>query len=220
MKSNVFLLIACLLICLGSASCRSTAAADAESVGLSEVLEIEECVLADPCVLVTPDVLDTLPDPVQTEARKYCGKTGTVVVASGLRPRYFRLIRSQRRLVLGSVETKPLRKSVFLSVIGNLGEVADSIRSIKIENPDSPDPWDLGIFIKRYPELAGRIADLPSDDERLAELGPAARELLSRGSTKAMLERHSRVSEPPALEAAVRAEQEQIGVLKDILNMK
>ena len=220
MKTNAVPLIACLLFCLGAAACRSTAEADAEAVGLSEVLEIDDCVLSALCMHVTPDVLDTLPDPVRIEAEKHCGKKGTVVVASSLRPRYFRLIRGQQRLVLGSDETRPLRNAVFLSVIVNLGEAVDSIRSIKIENPDSPDPWDLGIFIRRYPELAGRIAELPPDDERLAELGPAARELLSRGSTKVMLERHSRREDPVALEAAVRAEQEQIGVLESILNSK
>jgi hypothetical protein len=220
MKTKIVSSIACLLLCLGSASCRSAATEDAEAVCLSEVLEIEDCVLSVPCMQVTPDVLDSLPEPVGNEAKKYCGKKGTAVVASTLRPQYFRLIRSQRRLVLGSVETKALRNAVFLSVIGNLGEAADSIWSIKIENPDSPDPWDLGIFIKRYPELADRIAALQPDDERLAVLGPAARELLSRGSTKVMLERHSRVKDPAALEAAVRAEQEQIGALEDILNSK
>lgn len=220
MKTNVLFLTVCLVLCLGSAACRSTAEADVEAVGLSEVLEIDDCVLSEPCVLVTRDVLETLPDPVRIEAEKYCSKPGTAVVASGLRPRYFRLIRGQRRLVLGSDETNSLRNTVFLSVIGNLGEAADSIRSIKTEKTDSPDPWDLGVFIGRYPELAGRIAELPPDDERLAELRPAARELLSRGSTKVMLERHSRVKVPAALDAAVRAEEEQIGVLEAILDSK
>ena len=51
-----------------------------------------------------------------------------------------------------------------------------------------------------------------------AELEPAARELLKRGSTRIMLERHSRVKDPDALDAAMQAEQEQIGVLEEILN--
>lgn len=222
MRSNILLsilcLILCLVLCLGSAACRSTAADDAESVGLSEVLEIEDCVLSLPYVLVTPEMLDTLPEALRNEAKKCCGKSGTVVVASSLRPRYFRLIRSQQRLVLGSVDVNPVRQSVFLSVISGLGDVADCIRSIKIENPESPDPWDLGIFIRRYPDLADRIGGLPPGDARLDTLRPAARELLSRGSTKNMLERRAGTKDLAALEAAVRAEQEQIGVLEDILN--
>lgn len=218
MRSNILLSVLCLVLCLGSVSCRSTAADDAESVSLSEVLEIEDCVLSVPCVHVTQEMLDTLPEALRNEAKKYCGKSGTVVVASSLRPRYFRLIRSQQRLVLGSAEVNPVRQSVFLSVISGLGEAADCIRSIKIENPDSPDPWDLGIFIRRYPDLAERIGGLPPGDARLDPLRPVARELLSRGSTKTMLERHARTKDPAALEAAVQAEQEQIGLLEDILN--
>jgi len=219
MRSNILLSILCLMLCLASAACRSTPD-PAESGILSEVLEISGCELSVPCVQVTADVLVSLPEPVRAEAEKHCGRSGTVVVASSLRPRYFRLIRSQERLLLGSVEMKPAQKAVYLSVIDGLGEAADSIRSIKIENPDSPDPWDLGIFIKRYPSLAGRIAELPPDDKRLADLAPAARELLSRGSTRVMLERHSRKNDPAALEAAAQAEQEQIGVLEEILNSK
>jgi len=220
MRSDILLTILCLLTCLCSVSCRSTAETDAESVCVSEVMEIDGCVLNVPYVQATPDALDTLPEPVRTEAEKYCGKPGVVVVVSSLRPRYFRLIRSQRRLLLGSVETKSVRDVVYLSVIDGLGEVADSIRGIKVENPDSPDPWDLGVFIRRYPDLADRIGALPPGDGRLAALGPAARELLSRGSTKVMLERHAGTKDPSELEAAVRAEREQIGVLEDILNSK
>ena len=220
MKSGVFLSILCMMLCIGAVSCRSTAAEDAEAVGVSEVLEIDDCALSVPYLIVTPDVLDTLPEAVRTEAKKHCGKRGTAVVASALRPRYFRLIRSQDRLLLGTVETKPLRNAVYLSVIAGLGEAADSIRSIRTENPDSPDPWNIGIFIKRYPELAGRIGERPPDDTRLDELRPAARELLSRGSTRIMLERHSRTKDPAAQEAAAQAEQEQIGVLEEILNSK
>ena len=220
MRSNLFLSILCLMLCASFASCRSDEAEDVETGGISEVLEIEDCVLSVPYMRVTPDVLDTLPGPVRDQAEKYCGRPGTVVVVSSLRPRYFRLIRSQDRLLLGSVETKSALKVVYLSVIDGLGEAADSIGSIKVENPDSPDPWDLGVFIRRYPELAGRINGLPPGDERLADLKPAAQELLSRGSTRVMLDQHSRTKDPDALEAAARAEQEQIGVLEEILNSK
>lgn len=220
MKSTAILSILCMLLCLGAASCRSTAAADAEAVGLSEVLEIDGCTLPVPFAQVTPDVLETLPEPVRIEAEKYCGKPGTVVVASNLRPGYFRLIRRQNRLVFGSEEKKALKDAVYLSVIAGLGEASDTIRSIKLENPNAPDPWDIGIFIKRYPELTDRISELPPDDERLDELRTAARELLSRGSTRVMLERHSRAKDPAALEAAAQAEQEQIAVLEEILNSK
>lgn len=219
MKSNLLLTVLCLLVCAGAVSCRSTAE-EVESGANSEVLEIDGCVLSEPYVLVTPEALDTLPEEVRAEAKKYCGKAGTVVVASSLRPRYFRLIRQQDRLLLGSVEITSAQEVVYLSVICGLGEAADSIRSIKIENPDSPDTWDLGVFIKRYPELAARIGDLPPEDERLAALRPAAKELLSRGSTRIMLERHSRKKDPAALESAEQAEQEQIGVVEDILNSK
>jgi hypothetical protein len=219
MKHLLFSIL-CLMTCIGAVSCRSTAAADAETVGASEVLELEDCVLSVPCILVTPDMLGTLPEAVRDEAKKHCGKPGIVVVASSLRPRYFRLVRRQKCLLLGSNDAPVERNTVFLSVITGLGEAADFIRSIKIENPDSPDPWNLGVFIKRYPELAGRITDLPPDDERLAVLESAARELLKRGSTRIMLERHSRTKDPAELEEAVRAEQEQIAVLEEILNLK
>jgi len=219
MKSNILLTILCLLLCAGAVSCRSTAG-DVESGAISEVLEIDGCILTEPCVLVTPDSLDSLPEEVRSEAKKYCGKSGTIVVVSSLRPRYFWLIREQERLLLGSVEVTSVREIVYLSVICGLGEAADTIRNIKIENPDSPDTWDLGVFIKRYPELAARIAALLPGDERLAALGPATKELLSRGSTRIMLERHSRKKDPAEIEAAEQAEQEQIGVVEDILNSK
>ena len=220
MKPAVFLSIFCMVFCLCSVSCRSAATADEESIILSEVLEIEDCVLSVPYLLVTPDVLAVLPELVRDEAKKHCGRPGTVVVASSLRPRYVRLIRRQDRLLLGSDDPTSARNTVFLSVISGLGETADTIRNIKIENPASPDPWDLGIFMKRYPELADRIAELPPDDERLNALAPASRELLSRGSTRVMLERHSRTKDEAALEEAARAEQEQIGVLEELLNSK
>ena len=220
MKSTVLLSLFCMMLCLGAVSCRSTAEADAETVVISEVMEIADCVLDVPCMLVTPDVLDTLPEAVRGEAKKYCGKEGVVVVVSNLRPRYFRMIRRQECLLLGSVEIQSAQRIVYLSIVSGLGEAAGTIRSIRIENPDSPEPWDLGVFMKRYPELADRIADLPPDDERLDSLRSAARELLSRGSTRVMLERHSRTKDPAALESAELAEQEQIGVLEEILNLR
>ena len=220
MKHILFPVIFCLVLGLGAVSCRSTAAADVESIGASEVLEIEDCVLPEPCMLVTPDVLDALPEAVRDEAKKHCGKPGTVVVASSLRPRYFRFIRRQERLLLGSDESAVARNTVFLSVIAGVDEATDSIRSVAIEKMDSPDPWNLGVFMKRYPELADRIAGLPPGDGCLAELEPAARELLSRGSTRIMLERHSRTKDPAAIKAAAQAEQEQIGVIEEILNSK
>lgn len=218
MKHRSVLSILCLLLFAAAASCRSTSAADAETVGASEVLEIGDCELDAPYMLVTQDVLVTLPEAVRDEAKKYCGNPGVVVVASSLRPRYFRLNSRQECLLLGSSDDPVPRNMVFLSVITGLGEAAESIRGIAVENPDSPLPWNLGVFIKRYPDLSDRIASLPPGDERLAPLEPAARELLSRGSTRVMLERHSRTKDPAELEAAVQAEREQIGVLEEILN--
>ncbi len=220
MKPTFLFSIFCLMLCFGAVSCRSAAKEDAEPVVMSEVMEIEDCALDAPCMLVTPDVLDALPEAVGNEAKKYVGKPGVAVVASSLRPRYFRLIRRQECLLLGSVEIRSARKIVYLSVITGLGEAAETIRDIRIENPDSPEPWNLGVFMRRYPELADRIAGLPSDDERLDSLRTAARELLSRGSTRVMLERHARTKDPAALETAVHAEQEQIRVLEEILNSK
>ena len=218
MRPTVFLF--CLILCFGAASCRSTAKADAEMVVMSEVMEIKDSVLDVPCMLVTADTLETLPEAVRDEAEKYCGKPGIVIVASSLRPRYFRLIRRQECLLLGSVEILSAQKIVYLSVISGLGEEADPIRNIRIENPNSLEPWRLGVFMNRYPELADRIDELPPDDERLDSLRAAARELLSRGSSRIMLERHSRTKDPAAIEAAVQAEQEQIGELEDILDSK
>ena len=217
MKTNLLLFILSLTIFAGGLSCQSAAPSGAESGGISEVLEIEGCMLSVPYLQVTPDVLDTLPEAVRNEAKKYCGRSGSVVVVSSMRPRYFRLIRRQERLLLGSDGLQSGREAVYLSVIDGLGEAADSIRSIKVENPDSPDPWDLGVFINRYPGLADRIGELPPEDGRLADLRPAARELLSRGSTRILLERRSRKKDPAALEAAVQSEQEQIRVLEKIL---
>lgn len=220
MRPAVFLFLFCLMLCSGAVSCRSTADADAETAVMSEVVEIANSVLDVPCMLVTADTLGTLPEAVRDEAEKHCGRPGVVVVASSLRPRYFRLIRRQECLLLGSDEVPTVRNTVFLSVIANLGEDADTIRSIRIEKPDSLEPWNLGVFIRRYPDLADRIAELPPDDERLDSLRAAARELLSRGSTRVMLERHARTKDPDAIGAAVQAEQEQIGVIEEILSSK
>ena len=220
MRSIVLLSLFCMMLCSGTVSCRSTADADAETVVMSEVMEIADCVLNVPCMLVMPNTLETLPEAIRDEAKKYCGKPGVVVVASSLRPRYFRLVRRQECLLLGSVEIQSARKIVYLSVISGLGEEADTIRNVRIENPDSLEPWNLGVFMNRYPELADRLAELSPDDERLDSLRTAARELLSRGSTRIMLERHSRTKDPAALESAEQAEQEQIGVLEELLNSK
>ncbi len=220
MRPTVFLFLFCLMLCSGAVSCRSTGDADAETVVMSEVMEIRDSVLDVPCMLVTADTLETLPEAVRDEAEEYCGKPGIVVVASSLRPRYFRLIRRQECLLLGSVEIQSAQKIVYLSVISGLGEDADPIRNIRIENPDSLEPWNLGVFMKRYPELSDRISELPPDDGRLDSLRVAARELLSRGSSRVMLERHSRTKDPAAIGASVQAEQEQIGVIEEILNSK
>jgi len=220
MRSIILLPIFYMMLFFGAASCRSTAKEDAETVVMSEVMEIADCVLNEPCMLVTTDTLETLPEAVRGEAKKYCGKSGVVVVASSLHPRYFRLIRRQECLLLGSVEIRSAQKIVYLSVITGLGEAADTIRNVRIENPDSLEPWNLGVFMNRYPELAEHLAELLPDDERLDPLRTAARELLSRGSTRIMLERHSRTKDPAALEAAVQAEQEQISVLEELLNSK
>ena len=222
MRTTFLFFSFCLMLCFGAVSCRSAADADAdaETVVMSEVMEIADCVLDAPCTLVTADMLGTLPEKVRDEAKKYVGKPGFVVVASSLRPRYFRLIRRQECLLLGSVEKRSAQKIVYLSVVSGLGEAAGAIRNIRIENPDSPEPWTLGVFMNRYPELAARIAGLSSDDGRLDSLRNASRELLSRGSTRVMLERHSRTNDPAALASAVQAEQEQIRVLEEMLNSK
>ena len=218
MKPIIVLSFFCVLLCFGAVSCRSAAQENPEPAVMSEVMEIADCILDAPCVLVTPDTLETIPEAVRDAAKKYIGKPGVVVVASSLRPRYFRLIRRQECLLLGSVEIRSAQKIVYLSVITGLDEAADTIRDIRIENPDSAEPWNLGVFMKRYPELADRIAELLPDDERLDPLRTAARELLSRGSSRVMLERHARTKDSAAIEAALQAEQEQIRVVEGILN--
>lgn len=219
MKSNIILSALCLLFCMVSASCRSSGG-NADVSVVPSFQEIEGCSLSIPCMILTPETLENVPGPVVEAAKDYCGKSGTVVVASALRPRYLRLIREQGRLLLGSVEVNPSREIVYLCVLTGLGDEADSVRSVKVENPDSPAPWDLGVFIKRYPELAARLNELPPEDSRLAAAEPAVRELLSRGSTRAMLEKHSRGADADALDDAMRAEQEQIRVVEAILNQE
>ena len=219
MKYHVILSIIFQLFCIVFTSCRSSAG-DAGPGVVPEFLEIEGCSLPEDCMLVTPETLDSLPEPVLSEAKKFCGKNGVVVVVSSLRPRYLRLLRGQGRLLLGSVEIKPSRQVVYLCVMSGLGEAADSILSVEIENPDETLPWNLGIFISRYPELASSLSELSPGDERLNLAEPAARELLRRGSTRTMLEKHARGKDPAALEEAVLAEQEQIRVLKEILSSK
>lgn len=182
--------------------------------------EIDGCSISVPCMILTPETLETVPEPVIEAAKKYCGKPGFVVVASSLRPRYLRLIRPQGRLLLGSVEVNPSREIVYLCVLAGLDGETDSIRSVKVENPDSPAPWELGVFIKRYPELASRLGELPDGDDRLEAADPAARELLSLGSTRTMLEKRAGRADPDALDEAKRAEQKQIGVLENFLNSK
>lgn len=218
MKSDIVLTILCFLLCLAAASCRS-AGEDAEYGVIPEMLEFADCTLPVPCMIVTPETLGELPEPVLEAAEKHCGRPGTLVVVSGFRPRYFRLIREQGRLLLGSVEINPSAGTVYLCVLSGLGEVAETIRSVRIEKPDALEPWNLGVFVRRYPELAARLNDLPPGDGRLEAADSAARELLSRGSTRVMLEKRS-AGNTAALEKAIRAEQDQIGVLEDILNSK
>lgn len=218
MKSDIVLTILCFLLCLASASCRS-AGEDAEYGVIPEMLEFADCTLPVPCMIVTPETLGELPEPVLEMAEKHCGSHGTLVVASALRPRYFRLIREQGRLLLGSVEIAPSARTVYLCVLSGLGDAAETIRSIRVENPDALETWNLGVFIRRYPELSARLNDLPPGDERLEAAESAAQELLRRGSTRVLLEKRS-AGNTAALDEAVRAEQEQIGVLEDILNSK
>ena len=218
MKSDIVLTILCFLLCLASASCRS-AGEDAEYGVIPEMLEFADCTLPVPCMIVTPETLAELPEPVLEMAEKHCGSHGTLVVASALRPRYFRLIREQGRLLLGSVEIAPSAGTVYLCVLSGLGDAAETIRSIRVENPDALETWNLGVFIRRYPELSARLNDLPPGDERLEAAESAAQELLRRGSTRVMLEKRAGENSA-AMEAAVQAEQEQIGVLEDILNSK
>jgi len=219
MKIKTAMSVLCLAFAVVSASCRSDGEADGQK-SIPEFCEIEGCSLSVPCMIVTPDTLGSLPGPVAEVAEKHCGKPGTVVVASSLRPRYLRLLREQGRLLLGSLEVNPSREIVYLCVLEGIGEAADSSLSIKVENPEAQAPWDLGVFVKRYPELAARLGELPPDDDRLVAAEPAARELLRRGSTRTLLEKQTAGAASDALEEARRSEQEQIAVLEDILNSR
>ena len=216
MKSDIVLTILCFLLCLASASCRS-AGEDTEYGVIPEMLEFADCTLPVPCMIVTPETLGELPEPVLEVAEKHCGNPGTLVVVSALRPRYFRLIREQGRLLLGSMEIAPSTGTVYLCVLSGLGDAAETIRSIRIENPDVLETWNLGVFVRRYPELAARLNDLPPGDGRLDAAESAAQELLRRGSTRVLLEKRS-AGNSAALDEAKAAEQEQIGVLESILS--
>ena len=216
MKSDIVLTILCFLLCLASASCRS-AGEDTEYGVIPEMLEFADCTLPVPCMIVTPETLGELPEPVLEVAEKHCGNPGTLVVVSALRPRYFRLIREQGRLLLGSMEIAPSTGTVYLCVLSGLGDAAETIRSIRIENPDVLETWNLGVFVRRYPELAARLNDLPPGDGRLDAAESAAQELLRRGSTRVLLEKRS-AGNSAALDEAKAAEQEQIEVLENILS--
>ncbi len=207
----------CMTLCFVSASCRSSGG-NAEFDVIPEMTEFEGCSLSVPCMVVTPENLDEVPEPVLEMARKHCGKAGTAVVLSSVRPRYFRLLREQRRLLLGSLEINPSRETVYLCVLSGLGEFADSVPDVRIENPNALETWNLGVFVRRYPELAARLNELPPGDGRIEAAEPAAQELLKRGSTRVLLEKSAGGNTSDALEEAKRAEQEQIGVLEDILN--
>ena len=217
MKSEIVPIILAFLICLASASCRSSGE-EAQFGVIPEMQEFADCSLAVPCMIVTPETLGELPEPVLEAAEKHCGEPGTLVVVSGVRPRYFRLVREQGRLLLGSVEVNPSAGTVFLSVLSGLGEAAETIRSVSVENPEAPRTWTLGVFVKRYPELAARLDELEPGDPRLEAAEAAAQELLSRGSTRVLLEKRAGGQSSAALEDAVLAEQEQIRILENILN--
>ena len=216
MRSDIVLTILSFLLCLAVASCRS-AGEDAEYGVIPEMLEFADCTLPVPCMIVTPETLGELPEPVLEVAEKHCGNPGTLVVVSALRPRYFRLIREQGRLLLGSVEIAPSAGTVYLCVLSGLGDAAETIRSIRVENPDVLETWNLGVFVRRYPELAARLNDLPPGDGRLDAAESAAQELLRRGSTRVLLEKRS-AGNSAALDEAIRAEKEQIEVLENILS--
>ena len=219
MTDRFFLFLLCAFLSLAAASCRSSSRQNVEPGGIPEYLEIEGCSLSVPCMIVTPETLDALPAPVREAAENHLGKPGTVVIVSGLRPRYLRLLRAQGLLLLGSVELDPSRDVVYLCILSGLDDAADSIRAIRVEDPAAPEPWNLGVFARRYPDLTARLNDLPPGDERHAAAVPAARELLERGTNRTVLEKRAG-ADPAALEDAVRAEREQIAVLEDILNSK
>lgn len=216
MKKSLLPFILLVALCLAAASCRSSSEENAEPGGIPEYLEVEGCSIDAPCLIVTPEMLDGLPEAVRDEAAKHVGKPGTVVIVSGVRPRYLRLLRAQGLLLLGSVEINPSREVVYLCVLSGIDD-ADSIRAVKVEDPAAPEPWNLGVFARRYPELTARLNGLPPGDERHAAADSAARELLRLGSNRVMLEKSA---DAAALEEAVRAERDQIAALEDILNSK
>ena len=206
------------LFTLVSTSCRSTAD-EVEPACIPEFMEIDGCVFDRPCMLVTPDDLAELPEAIRSEAAKHCGKYGVAVVVSSLRPRYLRFLRSQGRLILGSVELNPSVKTAYLCVLSGLGDDADAIRSVSVENADAPDPWNLGVFVKRYPELAARLGEVRPDDPRRERLVSEAAELLSLGSTRTMLERHSKTARSDGrLQEAEEEERRQLEAIEAILS--
>jgi len=206
------------LFTLVSVSCRSTAD-EVEPVCIPEFMEIDDCVFDLPCLLVTPDTLAELPDAIRAEAAKHCGRHGVAVVVSSLRPRYLRFLRSQGRLILGTVELNPSVKTAYLCVLSGLGDDADAIRSVSVENADSPDPWNLGVFVKRYPELAVRLGEVPPDDPRREQLVSEAAKLLSLGSSRTMLERHSKTAQSDGrLREAEEEERRQLEAVEAILS--
>ena len=203
---------------LASASCRSTAD-EVEPACIPEFMEIEDCAFDRPCQLVTPENLAELPEAIRSEATKHCGKSGVAVVVSSLRPRYLRFLRSQGRLVLGTVELDPSVKTAYLCVLSGLGDDAAAIRSVSVENAESPDPWNIGVFVKRYPELAARLGEVAPDDPRRERLASEAAKLLSLGSTRTMLERHSNAARTDGrLEEAEEDERRQLEAVEAILS--
>jgi len=203
---------------LVSVSCRSTAD-EVEPACIPEFMEIEDCAFDRPCQLVTPENLAELPEAIRSEAAKHCGKSGVAVVVSSLRPRYLRFLRSQGRLVLGTVELDPSVKTAYLCVLSGLGDDAAAIRSVSVENAESPDPWNIGVFVKRYPELAARLGEVAPDDPRRERLAFEASKLLSLGSTRTMLERHSNAARTDGrLEEAEEDERRQLEAVEAILS--
>lgn len=203
---------------LASASCRSTAD-EVEPACIPEFMEIEDCAFDRPCQLVTPENLAELPEAIRSKAAKHSGRHGVAVVVSSLRPRYLRFLRSQGRLVLGTVELDPSVKTAYLCVLSGLGDDAAAIRSVSVENAESPDPWNIGVFVKRYPELAARLGEVAPDDPRRERLASEAAKLLSLGSTRTMLERHSNAARTDGrLEEAEEDERRHLEAVEAILS--
>ena len=73
--------------------------------------------------------------------------------------------------------------------------------------------------MKRYPELATRLGELPPDDPRREQLASEATRLLSLGSTRNMLERHSTTARTDGrFEEAEEDERRQIEAIEAILS--